>query len=1169
MAILLAVGGAALGSAIGIGASAGWIIGTLVGTLLFPPAGITTEGPRLGDLSVTSSAYGAFIQKSFGTIRMGGNVIWSTGIEEVKNTNKVGGKGGGAAQTQITFEYFGTFAIAFGEGEAEDVLRLWADGKLIYDKTGTSDDITKVGLSFRFYPGDETQEPDSLIEADIGVDSTPAFRGITYIVFDRMALKDFGNRIPNITAEITFNAATVLNVETLDKFTVAEGGITDAHSTGLIIPDFDRRVAYFFARSSTVGLNFIRRFQLDAMTEDRQAVYTTDVSANDVKDLNLADVMDDGTLVITHGLQTRRPISIINPDSLEIVDTFGIDAIGGGYSSTQFPTIELGAVTHCTARGASGLTHFAIFPSSAGAEFGILEVVGGSTLVYLYDTETALQTIEGIDILVSSQGAVSDNFGECYVMTNDITPPNDIHLYKITILSEAVFDGVLGATVGVTVDLLRTFSTTDLFAGSTSTTNLDELMYDETDDTLIFEFTSSATEDHLIKINSDTGAIIWRVLHTSAAEDGEGLSRSRLQDGVYTKISGTTSTSFRTSTGEIFDTTTGWPKSASGSEGAIWDSRTSSYISGDGAGELFKFLLFRGAGLGVPLSDVISDICLSAGMLAGDIDVTDLATETVEGYMIGRQISARNSVQVLAQAFFFDGVESDFKLKFTLRDGKTSVATILQRDLATLNSQGDFFQETRIQEVELPRRFSVTFFDKEQDYLQGAQSAQRILNPVIAAQSNNEMGLQIAAVFTSDFAKQIAEKQLYSAWIERSNYTIKTSWKFLAVDPADIITILMDDGTTFRSRVTQNDVGLGFAIDITSVSEDAAQYTSTVVADPGSGVPDQVFLSAGETKLIMLCSPLLRDSDDTVRTTSQLYFVMGGFGQPGWLAGTLFKSAEGTEFNLAGSIVNEMAYGSASNALGDVADPFSTDETNTLKVFMTTGGSQLVSITQLEMVNGGNPAALIHSNGIDVEILQFRDVVSNDDGSFTLSGLLRGRRGSETFTDAHSAGDTFVLLDANTADRLQLTLSEVGQTRFYAGVTSGQLFEDAPVITKSSPGNDLKPYAPVSQAAAPSGNDIDFTWERRTRVGGGLKDDIGDVPLNEDTEAYEIDVFDGPGGSVVRMITGLSTTSTTYTSAQQTTDGFSPPLSQITIEIYQISAQVGRGFTKEVTLNVE
>ena len=47
MAILVAVGGAALGSAVGLGWQAGWLVGSVVGSLLFPAKGqnVTTEGP--------------------------------------------------------------------------------------------------------------------------------------------------------------------------------------------------------------------------------------------------------------------------------------------------------------------------------------------------------------------------------------------------------------------------------------------------------------------------------------------------------------------------------------------------------------------------------------------------------------------------------------------------------------------------------------------------------------------------------------------------------------------------------------------------------------------------------------------------------------------------------------------------------------------------------------------------------------------------------------------------------------------------------------------------------------------------------------------------------------------------------------------------------------------
>lgn len=98
MAVLaLGVVGSALGSAIGIGASAGWLGGVMLGNLLFGGGkGQNIEGPRIDDLSVQTSTYGAPIPLVYGTMRISGNVIWSTPLKETRTVKRSsGGKGGG------------------------------------------------------------------------------------------------------------------------------------------------------------------------------------------------------------------------------------------------------------------------------------------------------------------------------------------------------------------------------------------------------------------------------------------------------------------------------------------------------------------------------------------------------------------------------------------------------------------------------------------------------------------------------------------------------------------------------------------------------------------------------------------------------------------------------------------------------------------------------------------------------------------------------------------------------------------------------------------------------------------------------------------------------------------------------------------------------------------
>lgn len=190
-----AVSGAAIGSQIGR------VAGSFVDQALFGSAGQgrTFEGPRLEDLRVTTSSEGAPIPRVYGAARVGGQVIWATDFEEQRSTSNSGGQskggsfsGGGDKTTTVSYSYFANFAVALAEGEITGLGRVWADGN--------EWDIS--GIAHRVYFGSETQAPDALIEAREGAAGAPAYRGTAYIVFERLPLAEFGNRLPQLSFEI-------------------------------------------------------------------------------------------------------------------------------------------------------------------------------------------------------------------------------------------------------------------------------------------------------------------------------------------------------------------------------------------------------------------------------------------------------------------------------------------------------------------------------------------------------------------------------------------------------------------------------------------------------------------------------------------------------------------------------------------------------------------------------------------------------------------------------------------------------------------------------------------------------------------------------------------------------------------------------------------------------
>lgn len=162
-------------------------------------------GQQLDEVEISSGAEGSAITRLWGRNRIAGKLIWATNFREeatevvVGSTTTSGGKGGGGGssqttyQTQTSYSYFCSFAFGLCEGgEGVQMGRIWIDGKLI-----------EQGLyTIRFYPGNETQQPDPWIEAVEGTGQVPAFRGTAYVVFEDFPLAEFGNRIPVVTVEV-------------------------------------------------------------------------------------------------------------------------------------------------------------------------------------------------------------------------------------------------------------------------------------------------------------------------------------------------------------------------------------------------------------------------------------------------------------------------------------------------------------------------------------------------------------------------------------------------------------------------------------------------------------------------------------------------------------------------------------------------------------------------------------------------------------------------------------------------------------------------------------------------------------------------------------------------------------------------------------------------------
>lgn len=226
--ILFQAAGAALGGVFGpVGAIVGRAVGALAGSIVdrsLINGSKTITGPRLGDARLPGADEGTAIGRVYGTMRVGGTLIWATRFEEEVSVERQGGKGRGPRVE--TYRYYANLAVGICEGPIAAVRRVWADGREL--------DLRSVEM--RIHKGTRTQQPDPLIEAKQGAGNTPAYRGLAYAVFERLPLDSYGNRLPVLQFEV-LRPVGALETD-IRAVTIIPGSSEHGYDPGLVTENF-------------------------------------------------------------------------------------------------------------------------------------------------------------------------------------------------------------------------------------------------------------------------------------------------------------------------------------------------------------------------------------------------------------------------------------------------------------------------------------------------------------------------------------------------------------------------------------------------------------------------------------------------------------------------------------------------------------------------------------------------------------------------------------------------------------------------------------------------------------------------------------------------------------------------------------------------------------------
>ena len=1123
MAVLaIAAVGAGVGSVFG-SAALGWAIGTVIGNSLFAETQ-RVEGPRLGDLSVQTSSYGSHIPKIYGTYRAAGNIIDSTDIQETRHSERSGGKGGGGGTSTTTYTYSVDAAIGICAGTIDGIRKIWADGKLIYN-VGATDSTTLYASNsrakgFTLYTGTETQTPDPLFEALAGGDGQyPAYRGLAYIVIEDFQLKDFGNRIPNFTFEVVTSGTTAGMIKTVENSNLVEvpcGAVGGSTSTGAgsgyggeIADGIITLNQGSGSITSAFAANFYYSLRIDI--EGNFLGFGSPTVLWERGNTAFSPVTFQGNFHMTGRVGGRWILR----------ETANNPAQGVVGATLPNPPVIIGGQRYGAIRVTENVVigdQWGIFGTSVEPTghrvYGFCSSPDGSAFytigVDYIDNVIDLSYIKEYDSSLELVGA--------YPITTD-SGANDIVKTTFTTNSTGITSGTFGSVWAVESDGLHFWY-------------------------------MHGRQPQVYLLNRDA------TVNALTLEDELGTSSALISSHRYMLADhGQMYVIGDASSGGCPDPLTDPPSGSAATQAEAYETTVTLTF------EAYSRTQGVTATNEIALGDIVTDIITNDPRItASDIDVTELADITVAGYSRTGIMPMRRAIEPLQQAYFFDIIESDFQFKAVLRGAQPVTDIAIEKFGAGIEQPAtNQLVKTQTEDLELPQRLYVSYIAANRDYQQASQNSERLQTEAIGVSDT-----QLPIVLTDNKAAEVADILITEAYSRADAFQFSLSNEYYGIEPGDVIRTTWNSvERLLRIESTSRQNGL---IECAASRELLTAYETPREGGSSSSTSEIVSFNGGSV-FVEMDLPLVSKSGDDV----SLYYGIKGSGTS-WSGANLYTSDDGnSEFEVVASVLNEITTGRVSainnGVVAGVIDPH-----NNIVVNVSTGQSLETTSSEDNFLSGKENLAAYGLDG-SWEIISFRTATVSDatTNEYTLSNLIRGRRGTIPTMTNHAGNEQFVLLSQTTVNLLPLQYTDIDQDRFYKAVTFGGVIQEASNVNASYSARNLQTIAPtfVGQSQDASlNNKIVFNREDRNEF--DLVDTVGQNISELDAtgtpvEIYSIDVIDISASNAVLNTYDSSEDATnftfyypnndtrpsfTYTAANQTADG---AVSGDLLRIYHIS----------------
>ena len=561
---------------------------------------------------------------------------------------------------------------------------------------------------------------------------------------------------------------------------------------------------------------------------------------------------------------------------------------------------------------------------------------------------------------------------------------------------------------------------------------------------------------------------------------------------------------------------------------------------------------YNGAFTAPTLPNVVTSIMLFAGYTVDQIDVSLLPNTEVH-FVVADRMSTRDLLNNLALTYQFDVVPSGGTVKFVPKyQAPIRALTAADLGFSTDDTGVAPYTAKRFQGIDLPRSVTFNYISRSLDYNTFTQVAE-----MYTYEDGQDVSLSVPFTLSDEEAMRIAQTALVNAHIEQQEFVFTTDYHNIDLEPGDVITIPVGTNADIAQvrikQINETEDGL-LEFKVSRADYNTQSYTSSGVAvatapPQPSNVPSYV----GYSDTLFIEAPAIDASDANPR----LIGIVTGFGQAGWPGATVYRSVDG------GNTYQSVASTQAVTSWGMVTNPtpaptngyFVWDDTTQISVTLKEG--TLNTLSDIAVLNGQNWAM------VGEELIGFVNATLTGPKTYTLSRLMRGRKGTEVKCGSHLANELFVLLDGAPIE-IDVPKDELRRIVKYKTVTIGSSIDKVDAQDVQPFGLNMVPYKPGQAKMVKTGDTYAITWVERPRLNNTLQDER-ELVHDTDWAGFGVTIFGDSNMNTVKRSAVVMTPEFAYTKEMQVAD-FGAPQTQLYASIVQISGVIGGGYPAIVTI---